>query len=266
MLTYRERGLDQKDKGTTGHAVLLLHAFPLSAEMWEPQLDMLTKNGYVALAPNVYGVDGSPSRKAWTFCDYADELAQLLQQLGIATVTVVGLSMGGYQAFELWKRHPEQVASLVLCDTRAESDTPQATQNRQEFMKAVRDKGAVEAVRRMLPQVFREGAERSREEELFSSMVMQQSGEAIAETMAAIAGRTDSTPILETVTCPTTIITGTGDRLTPPNLAESMHRAIPHAENLQLDNAGHLSNMEQPEAFNRLLLSHLGKLRLRDLG
>lgn len=266
MLTYRERGLDQKGKNATGHAVLLLHAFPLSSAMWEPQLDMLEKQGYVAIAPNVYGVDGSPARRAWTFSDYADELAGLLELLGIEQVTVAGLSMGGYQAFELWKRHPGIVASMVLCDTRAESDTPEAALNRQEFIKAVREKGAGEAVRRMLPQVFMEGALRSQEEQLFSSIVMRQSGDTIAETMAAIAGRSDSTPVLETVSCPTTIITGKEDRLTPPVLAASMHRAIPHAENLLLDNAGHLSNMEQPAAFNRLLLNHLEQFRLRDPG
>jgi len=266
MLTYRERGLDRKGKSANGHAVLLLHAFPLSSEMWESQLDMLEKQGYVAIAPNVYGVDGSPARKAWTFSDYADELAGLLETVGIEKVTVAGLSMGGYQAFELWKRHPERVASMVLCDTRAENDTPEAALNRQEFITAVRKKGAGEAVRRMLPQVFMEGAVRPKEEEIFSSMVMRQSGDTIAETMAAIAGRADSTPVLETISCPTTIITGKEDRLTPPALAALMQRDIPHAENLLLDNAGHLSNLEQPAAFNRLLLNHLEQLRLRDPG
>ena len=99
---------------TAKHAVLLLHAFPLSAAMWQPQIDALRKAGFTVIAPNSFGIDGSDEKESWSFTDYAHELASLLESLKIEKVTIVGLSMGGYQAFEFYRLYPDKTASLVL--------------------------------------------------------------------------------------------------------------------------------------------------------
>ncbi|RNA65458.1 alpha/beta fold hydrolase [Prosthecochloris sp. ZM_2] len=257
MLTYTGVHLDNIARD--GYAVLLLHAFPLSSAMWVEQLGALFRYHVPTLAPNVYGVEGSDPHHPWTFREYIGEVVALLEELGIGKVTVAGLSMGGYQAFELYRQAPDKIRSMVLCDTRSEADTPEALENRWAFIEAVTANGPEEAVEAMLPKVFALPPEESSPVmvETFSSIVMHQSGEAIAAAMRAIAERPDSTGMLADISCPVTLITGKEDRLTPPELARSMQRKIAGSELHLIDNAGHLSNMEQPRAFNELLLGHL---------
>ena len=261
MLSYRSINLDSL--APEDHVVLLLHAFPLSSEMWAPQFSMLEKQGMPAIAPNVFGVGGSSVRDNWNFHDYIEELSTLLSSLNIGTVTVAGLSMGGYQAFELWRMFPEKVTSLVLCDTKAEQDNEDALANRRDFITAVRANGPDEAVARMLPNVFAPETYTAKTEvvDAFKHIVKNQSGDVIASAMQAIASRTDSVDTLATINCPVTFINGKEDTLTPPSLAESMHRQIPGSALPLIPHAGHLSNMEQPEIFNACLLEHLEKTR-----
>ena len=260
MLTYTGVHLDRIAE--EGHAVLMLHAFPLSSSMWVDQLGAFYQYRIPAIAPNVYGVEGSDMRPNWSFDDYIEELVPLLSDLGIHQVTLVGLSMGGYQAFEFYRHYPHMVRSLVLCDTRAEADSPEALQSRKEFSAAVRQKGSEEALLRMQPNVFAPGLEDKNPAvaETFKAIVTHQTGEVIAAALEAIARRKDSTATLETISCPVTFITGKEDRLTPPPLAESMHKAVNGSVLHLIDEAGHLSNMEQPDEFNALLLDHLNRL------
>lgn len=257
MLSYKGVHLDSTASST--HTVLLLHAFPLSSCMWTPQLSMLETEGIPAIAPDTFGVESSESRDPWTFREYIEEISSLLSSQNINRVTAVGLSMGGYQAFELWRMFPKKVASLVLCDTRAEQDSEEALANRRDFITAVRVHGPEEAVARMLPNVFAQATYTEKAEVVnsFKQIVMQQTGDTIAAAMQAIASRIDSVESLPGITCPVTFITGMEDKLTPPPLAESMHRKVSGSTLQFIPEAGHLSNMEQPERFNALLLEHL---------
>ena len=257
MLSYSSVNLDSSTG--TEHGVLLLHAFPLSAEMWQPQLSMLERRRVPAIAPNIYGVEGSPEKNEWTFRDYAEELAALLSTVKMRRATVVGLSMGGYQAFELWRSHPETVASLVLCDTRAEHDNEEALANRRDFASAVRANGAEEAVTRMLPNVFARKAYigGSTLVDTFGVIVKKQPGHVIASAMEAIASRVDSVDTLPRISCPVTFIYGDEDKLTPKTLGESMQSRTPGSRLCIVNDAGHLCNMERPGLFNDCLAGHL---------
>jgi 3-oxoadipate enol-lactonase len=257
MLTYRSANL------TAGsiekHAVLLLHAFPLTAAMWKPQLEALGKAGYAVIAPNAFGIDGSEERDGWTFTDYAHELVELLASLRFERVTVVGLSMGGYQAFEFYRLYPGKTASLVLCDTRAEADTPAARSAREEFIHAVEARGGEEAARRMIPNYFTAETYVERPELVAESskMITEQSATVINAAMRAIKMRSDATPLLAAIHCPVLVLCGAADKLTTPETAENMHSLIPGSALRLLTKAGHISNMEQPEAFNKELLDHI---------
>jgi len=257
MLTYSSVNLDPSKE--TAHGVLLLHAFPLSSGMWTRQLSMLEKQRVTALAPNVPGVEGSPEKKGWTFRDYASSIVELLRALHIRKVTVVGLSMGGYQAFELWRSHPETVASLVLCDTRAEQDNEGALANRRDFISAVKANGPDEAIGRMLPNVFAKATylDRSSVIDTFRTIVNRQSGTVIAAAMAAIASRVDSVDLLTRISCPVTFIFGEEDKLTPKALGESMSKQVSRSRLCLIPGGGHLCNMEQPDMFNDCLSAHL---------
>jgi non-heme chloroperoxidase len=230
--------------------------------MWKPQLQFLEEAGYPVVAPHVYGVEGSPERPGWSMADYAHELAGLLDHLGHGKAVIVGLSMGGYQAFEFFLHYPEKTASLVLCDTRAEADSLETSVQRSAFRSAVELKGPAEAVRRMLPNFFAAETYASKPElvSMVQEMIERQPARVISEAMRAIAGRNDSTDLLRSVGCPALLMNGTEDKVTPPSTAHSMHRLIPGSTIELIPHAGHLSNLEQPETFNRLLLAHLRAL------
>jgi 3-oxoadipate enol-lactonase len=257
MLSYQCANLTKS--GITKLAVLLLHAFPLSAAMWQFQLETLGDAGYAVIAPNAFGIAGSEEREKWTFTDYAHELAQLLKSLMVEHVTIVGLSMGGYQAFEFYRLYPGKTASLVLCDTRAEADTPAVRSMREEFIHAIEAGGAEEAARRMIPNYFT--AESSvRKPQLAAeaiTMIREQSATVINAAMRAIMTRSDATPLLATINCPVLILSGKEDKLITPETAESIHTLTAGSKLLLLASAAHISNMEQPEAFNNALLAHL---------
>jgi non-heme chloroperoxidase len=257
MLTCRTNGIAPAERG--GQAVLLLHAFPVSSEMWQQQLEALEKASIPAIAPNAYGIEGSEEKKTWTFEEYARELAVLLDSLGCRKATVAGLSMGGYQAFAFYGLFPERTASLVLCDTRAEADKPEAAKQRLDFIEAVEKEGAGAAVKRMIPnyftpETFRANPSLARQAE---AMIMRQSPAAIMSAMKAIMNRRDSTPMLARIACPVLVINGLEDSLTTAETARSIAGSIPGAELELIAGAAHLSNMEQPEKFNQALLDHV---------
>ena len=257
MLKYLGSSCDEA--GT----VVLLHAFPLSAAMWEPQRTFLESSGYRVIAPHVYGFDGSPSKPGWSMDDYARDLAALLDTLGCRKATIVGLSMGGYQSFAFWRLHPEMTSSLVLCDTRANADAPEARAQRMEFRRAVEKNGSGEAAERMVPNFFDRNTAASHPELMSEAreMIVRQPAEAISEAMRAIAERPDSTGRLPGISCPVLLLNGAGDVVTTPETAASMHAAIPGSKLEILPGAGHLSNLEQPALFNRFLLEHLESLK-----
>ncbi len=260
-LTYL--GANTPKSGSDQSAILFLHAFPLSAAMWLPQIKMFSAAGYTVIAPNSFGIDGSPEKEGWTFTDYAHELAALLNSLKVKKATVVGLSMGGYQAFELYRLYPEKIASLVLCDTRAEGDAPAARSNREEFILAVENNGAPEAATRMIPNYFASTTYTERAELVaqVEAIINKQSAAVINDAMRAIMMRRDASPSLASVNCPVLVLNGEEDKLTTKETAAGIHASIPGSTIRILAGAGHISNMEQPEAFNRALLEHIEEVR-----
>jgi non-heme chloroperoxidase len=247
--------------GSAG-TVVLLHAFPVSGQMWDPQISELEKAGFNVIAPHVYGFDGSPLRIEWNMVDFAHDLARLLDSLGIGKVTIAGLSMGGYQAFAFYRLYPERTESIVLCDTRANADAPEAYAQRMDFCKAVEANGPDEAADRMVPNFFAADTYESNPGLVSKTreMITRQPASAISDAMKAIAGRADSTDLLQEIDCPVLILNGDEDRVTTPETAAFMHSLIPGSQLEILPGAGHLSNLEQPDLFNRLLLEHLKSL------
>lgn len=261
MLSYQ--GANLTENGIEKGVVLLLHAFPLSAAMWRPQLEALGSAGYAVVAPNAYGIAESGEQEGWSFTDYAHELARLLESLKIEHATVVGLSMGGYQALEFYRLYPGKTASLVLCDTRAEADAPAARSVREEFIGAVEAGGAEEAARRMIPNYFTAESSLNKPELVTeaAAMIRQQSATVINAAMRAIMMRRDATPLLASIHCPVLVLNGMEDKLTTPATAENIHTLAAGSQLLLLSGAAHISNMEQPQAFNSALLAHLEEVR-----
>jgi non-heme chloroperoxidase len=254
MLAYLARNLGAKHR-----AVVFLHAFPLTSEMWMPQLDNIAANGYAALAPNVFGFGGSPVKNNWTFDHYAEALNELLRSLEVKHATLVGVSMGGYKAFAFWKKYPEKVKSLVLCATRAEPDTPEGKKGRQEFIDALSVNGVSEAAARMIPKLFGSTSQQSRSDLLKSidALIRKQSPAAIQDALRALAERDDATPLLSTIAVPTLVLAGKEDVLINESLMQAIHAGIANSEMKVMDSVGHLPNLEMPDEFNLTLLEHL---------
>jgi pimeloyl-ACP methyl ester carboxylesterase len=239
--------------------LLLIHAFPLNARMWEPQL-ALAANGWRVIAPQLRGMDGgSTDQPALSMDDHAADIIDLLDALHVEEAVVGGLSMGGYVAFALLRHAARYVHALVLADTRPQADTPEGVEARKKMLTLVREKGPAAVADEMIPKLLGDETRRTRPEiaEQVRGLILASSAEAIANAVTALMMRADSTPLLETIHVPTLIVVGEQDTITPPALSEQMYKAIKGSEYAAIPNAGHLANLEQPDAFNVALARFL---------
>ncbi|MEX2204426.1 MAG: alpha/beta fold hydrolase [Actinomycetota bacterium] len=234
--------------------LLLLHAWPIDARMWQSQLDELPR-GIPAAAPNHPGFGGSPlAGEVTTIGACADRALWALDEAGIDRAVVCGLSMGGYVAFELWRRARGRVIGLVLANTRAVADPPEGAEARRALARRLLNEGNVLAD--TPPPLLAEDPPAELQERV-RGWIAEQSPQAIAAAALGMAERPDSTPDLAGIDVPAVVITSTGDRLIPAEVSSEMATLIPTARLEVLERVGHLSNLEAPDAFNAVLLEHL---------
>lgn len=227
--------------------VVFIHAFPVDASMWERQVADLV--GETApIAPHLPGFGGEdPPGGPLTVGVMADAVAEAMDRNGLERAVIAGCSMGGYAAFEMWRRHRERVAGLLLVDTRAEPDDDEGRRKRHELAEKVREQGSGVLVESP-PPLLSHGAADDLWERV-KGWIAGQPGDSIARAALGMAERPDSRPDLPGIDVPTTVVVGSQDTLTPPALSESMAEQIPGAELVVLEGAGHLSNLEDPEGF-----------------
>jgi len=257
--------LAYSDTGAGRPVVLLVHGFPLNRSMWDSQLGSLKAFGARVIAPDLRGFGASEAGPPGPLSmeQHADDLVALLDALNIsAPVIYVGLSMGGYVGFALWRRHPERIAALVVADSRAAADTPEGRQGREELAtKAEELHSPRPAIDAMLPRLLsphlRPG---SLPEHLLRGMMSSSSARAVADGARGLGQRAESYSTLPTISVPTLVIVGEHDVLTPPEESHRIAEGIPHARLATIDQAGHMSNMENPDAFNAALLQFLSEL------
>jgi pimeloyl-ACP methyl ester carboxylesterase len=236
--------------------LLLIHAFPLDARMWEGQ-----RLGATTLAPDLPGFGVAPSAgHTMTMAAAATHCLQIADAAGLERFVVCGLSMGGYVTFELWRQARERIAGLVLANTRAGADTPEAAGGRRDLAERLRKEGNVLASNP--PPLLAEGAPEELQQRV-KGWVADQSAEAIAAAALGMAERPDSTADLAGIDVPTLVITADGDRLIPSELTTPMADAIPEARLEVLPHAGHLTNVEAPERFTALLREHVAACGIR---
>jgi 3-oxoadipate enol-lactonase len=246
----------------SGRPLVWLHAFPLSADQWLPQLSRVPP-GWRFIAPDLRGFRGGSvaydaiDLAGVTMDGYAADALDLMTQLEIADATIGGLSMGGYVAFALLRRAPTRVNGLVLADTRATADTPEGRAARDRMTDLVKRDGPSGIAREMLPKLLGPTSRRDQPdlEDAVRRLIEVNTTAAIAAALEALKTRPDATPLLASITCPTLIICGEEDALTPMADSEAMHQAIPGSRLVRLAGAGHLSNLENPLGFNAALAS-----------
>jgi 3-oxoadipate enol-lactonase len=229
-----------------GAPLVLLHAFPFDGRMWRRTAASLERR---VIVPDLRGF-GESALAPFSIADLADDVAALLDLLGIARAGVGGLSMGGYVALAFAERHRDRLAELILADTKAGPDTAEAKQARGEAITLVETHGVAAYLDKQIPKLVSSGAPATLRKEL--ERLGAQRPEAVVAGLAALRDRPDRRNELPAIGCPTLVIVGAEDALTPPAEARAMANAIPGARLVELP-GGHLSNLESPEAFSTAL-------------
>lgn len=243
--------------------LLLIHGFPLTARMWEPQLEV-AEHGWRVVAPYLRGFDGRSPRSidAASMDDFAEDIAALLQTLAIPQAVVGGLSMGGYVSLALYRMAPALFSGLILADTRADTDSAATRLNRQRLIETVTESGPGAVADTLLPSLL--GATtRNTQPALVAhvrEMIASVTADPIIAATHAMMTRGDSLQTLPSIRVPTLVIVGEEDTLTPPDLSRAMASAVPGADLAMIPRAGHLSNLEQPQPFNGVLSNFLDRL------
>lgn len=257
-----QMSLHYHDAGTGDPTVVLIHGFPFNSGQWRPQLESLAGRCRV-IVPDLRGFgDSAPSPVPYTIIRLADDLDDLMAALGIGRAVICGLSMGGYVAFEMFRRHRERVAALVLADTRPQPDSDEGRLNRARLAGIARSDGSGPVVEELLPKLVAPVTRQQRPEvvEQLREMMMAAQPLAIADALMAMAARDDSVPLLAEIDVPALVIVGSDDAIA--NAADTREWAvrIPGAGLAVIAGAGHVSNLERPEAFDEILFSFLDSL------
>lgn len=247
-----------------GRPVLLVHGFPLSHRMWAEQLEPLAAR-YRVIAPDLRGFGASDVSPPGTVRmeQMADDLAHLLDALGVAgPVTLVGLSMGGYIAWQFWKRHRARLAALVLCDTRAAADSEEVARGRGALAARVLRDGSAVLIDAMLERLVapQTPSERPAVVEALREMILTTPPEGAAAALRGMALRVDASGWLPQIDLPALFLVGQHDAISPPAEMRAMAQATPGAQFVEIAEAGHLAPLESPEACNAAMLEFLGSL------
>jgi 3-oxoadipate enol-lactonase len=247
--------------------VVLLHAFPLSADQWLPQMHRLPP-GWRAIAPDTRGFRGGQSALGYvgagpiTMDTYADDVLALMTHLEISRAAMVGSSMGGYIGFALWRRAQERVSGLMLASTRAGADTPEGAAARDRLIAVAEREGAPGVAKDMLSKLLGSSTRQLQPdlEDVVRQLIEANTAEAIISATRAMKGRPDSTSSLATIRCPAAIVAGEEDAVIPRADIDVMRQAMPHAAFVSIPKAGHLANLESPGAFNDALAAFLARV------
>jgi 3-oxoadipate enol-lactonase len=245
-------------------ALVLLHAFPIGANLWEPQMRSIPA-GWRLITPDLRGFGGSTeldSLSALSMADYADDVADLLEELAIKRAVIGGCSMGGYATLALYQARPELFQAMVIANSRAGADSPEARANRRNMLALVDREGPQGVARDMMPKLIGKTTHEHNAgvEATLRRLIKQQSPVAIRSAIHRMMHRADSTPWLPELKVPVLVITGEEDEMIPVDESRRMASAIPGATLVVIPGAGHLANLEQPDAFNNALSTFLNTL------
>ncbi len=252
------------DVGTGDPAIVLLHAFPLSSAMWAPQLPRLSAEHRV-IAPDLKGfgeTDAPNYLGAYTMDGYVSELVGLLEALDLDRVVLVGLSLGGYIAFHLLRSRPDLVSALVLADTKPGADTEEVFKRRND-QQGLAARGSVGTlVKSLLPTLVGTTTLVGRPDlvELLRQMMMATVQGGYRGALEAMKYRVDSSDLLADIKVPTLVLVGAEDGVSPPDSVREWQEQIPGSSLVVLPHAGHLSNLEAPDAFSTAVVEFLATL------
>jgi len=232
--------------------VLFVHAFPFDSRMWQAQIDAVA-GSRVVLAPDLRGFGRNRTDPYPTSIEqHARDLLAILDRSSAPRAFVVGLSMGGYIALALQRIASARVAGLMLCDTKAAADTPEARRGRDARIERIGREGMGFLPDDMLASLVAPHCADPVKLEA-RRIILEQDPRGVQCALMALRDRPDSTSILSSIRVPTSVVCGEHDALTPPSVMQAMAAQIPGATYVILPHAGHLACLENPAAFNAAL-------------
>lgn len=274
MPTIRHDNIEHAcvDQGQ-GHPIVLVHGFPVDHTMWEDQITTLS-NDYRVIAPDLRGFGRTPlaasgheadqvAARGLSMADYAKDLAALLDGLAIAEpVTLAGFSMGGYIAWQFWKKHADRLRAIVLCDTRAAADTDDTRRARLDMAEHVGEWGSERVAEMMLPKLFAPETLENRPDivEPTRRVISTTDPRAIAAAQRGMADRPGVTDWLPEIDLPALVLVGEHDAISRVEEMRTMAQSLPRAELQVIHAAGHMTPVENPVEVNAALNRFLNRI------
>lgn len=241
----------------TGKPVVLLHAFPLSRRMWEPQVEALVEAKCRVILPDFRGFGETPLVGETTGMEeLAADVNELLDHLKIDKAIIGGLSMGGYVTFNLYRLFPEKFGALVLADTTSAADTDEKREGRFKLIRETASKGMPAVIDGMLPNLTSDDTKSNNPELIrrFEATFLETDPPAVMAALRGMAARRDHSQMLKEITAPTLLIFGENDKITNLEAAKNLDEHIPNAQLVIIEKSGHYSNAEATPEFNRALV------------
>ena len=254
--------LSYDDLGEGNIPIIFLHGFPFDKTMWQGQLDFL-KSSYRVIACDIRGFGKSTDEKSPLRIDlFAEDLIAFMDKLNIEKAIVCGLSMGGFITLNAHQRFPDRFEALILADTQCIADTPEVKEKRYEAISEIEVNGVANFNEGFIKKVFHKDSFTNKKELVkeLRSVVFSNSEHIIQQGLVALAERSETCSTLDKINLPTLIICGREDIVTPLAQSEAMKKSIPGATLQIIENAGHVSNLEHADEFNKHLLDFLETL------
>lgn len=243
----------------TGPPIVLIHGYPFNRSLWTEQTEALNSK-YRVVAPDLRGFGGSDSSEGTaTMARMAEDVAALMDALAIEQAVIGGLSMGGYVALAFARMFPARVKALVLADTRAQADSEEGKQTRHQQAEKALSEGMAGIADAMLPKLLTPETVSKRPElvKRVRDMMLKTKPGGAAAALLGMAERDDQTEFISSIRVPALILVGREDAITPVADSEKMQSRIEGSRLVVIENAGHVSNLEQTEQFNDALLGFL---------
>jgi 3-oxoadipate enol-lactonase len=238
-----------------GPPLVLLHPFPANHKFWKPAAALLSPR-YQLIVPDLrgHGASGAGEGPA-TMEKHATDLLRVCEAVGVQRAIFMGVSIGGYMLFEFWRRYRERVQALILCDTRAQADTPEGRAARLKAADDVLKRGPDAFLDEMVQKLLGATTKAQRPDLVAKvrAMLGEMTPAGIAAVQRGMAERPDSMDTLKTITVPTLIMAGEEDTLTPVADAEIMRQHIKNSRLFTVPKAGHYSPFEQHEFVVRMM-------------
>jgi pimeloyl-ACP methyl ester carboxylesterase len=254
------------DLGRGDTPIIFIHGFPFDKSSWQPQMDYL-KNTHRVIAYDIrgFGKSAAGDDKA-SIVLFADDLILFMDALQINKAIVCGLSMGGYILLNAANRYHERFEAIILSDTQCIADSDEAKEKRYKTIERIEAEGINDFASGFVKNAFCKETLETKPEvvEKIKNIILSTSAEAITGTLKALAERWETCSSLSNITVPALVLCGKEDALTPVKQSEYLAQNISGADLRTIDNAGHLSNLEQPDEFNKHLNNFIFSLKEND--